>query len=293
MEPDPSQRGGGRPGGGGARRLVGPLGASAREAGVFTRSPAPGTPHRQRVLRPGGPRHGGGDLRARDWLAGPRASGPAGARVAPPGGGHGAPGRRAGGSPRGARGGARRELLIRRSWRRRAELLGLPLVMGGCLLAVLALRSAHGHALPPARRGRRVVSATALGMSRASLGPLVFGGGAAAHRGPVPRGEPTPGRRGARGACLRCWPPWAGPSPPAYAGGVLTPSGASAGLLLRGPRCRSPAPAQRAALLVWSRRAWAWSLAPGGLLVHVRDEVERDHPGPPAPPVLAADPPPR
>ncbi|GHJ61127.1 hypothetical protein NOK12_36450 [Nocardioides sp. OK12] len=164
----------------------------------------------------------------------------------------------------------------------KGELLGLPLVVGGCLLALLALRRAAGARSLLLAGAAGAVSATALGYKQSLVGGLVFG--AVLLLVAVLTRELT-WRRGVALAAAAL----AGAAVPvlatigwAWGAGVRLEvlsyavwgfrADASA-VLAEQP---ASAPGERAVLLVLVAAGAGMVAVIGGLLVHVRDEVGRD-----------------
>ena len=166
----------------------------------------------------------------------------------------------------------------------KGELLGLPLVMGGCLLAVLALRSATGTRSLLLAGAAGAVSATALGMKQSLVGGLVFGGvllltAVLSHEVSRRRGAAL-GAAALAGAALPVlatvgWAVAAGVRLEVLGYSVWGFRGDASAVLAAEP---ASAPAERAALLVLVAAGVGMVAVLGGLLVHVRDEVERDAP---------------
>ena len=165
----------------------------------------------------------------------------------------------------------------------KGELLGLPLVTAAACSRCWRCAARTARA-PSCSRGRRGRVGDGAGHEAEPRRRPRLRRGAAAHRGPVPRGAAdgagprwAPRRSGSRPA--GAGRPWAGPSPPAYASRCWgTPSGLpgdASAVLAAEP---ASAPAERGRLLVLVAAGAAWSAVLGGFLVHVRDEAERDAP---------------
>ncbi|ANH36788.1 hypothetical protein I601_0335 [Nocardioides dokdonensis FR1436] len=166
----------------------------------------------------------------------------------------------------------------------KGELLGLPLVMGGALLGLLALRRGPGPRGLLLAGAAGAASMTALGYKQNLVGGLVFG--ATLLVVAVLTREVTLRRGAGLGAAAL-----AGSSVPvlatvgwAVAAGVRLEvlgyavwgfRGDASVVLASQP---SSAPAQRAVLLVLIAAGAGMIAVIGGLLVHVRDEVGRDAP---------------
>lgn len=166
----------------------------------------------------------------------------------------------------------------------KGELLGLPLVMGGCLFALLALRRADGRRALLLAGAAGAVSATALGLKQSLVGGLVFGGVLLLV---AVLGREVTLRRGAAlaGAALAGaavpvlatvgWAVAAGVRLEVLAYAVWGFRADASAVLAAQP---ASAPTERAALLVVVAAGAGMVAVIGGLLVHVRDEVGRDAP---------------
>ena len=166
----------------------------------------------------------------------------------------------------------------------KGELLALPLVMGGCLLALLALRRADGRRALLLAGAAGTVSATAPGLKQSLVGGLVFGGALLLV---AVLGREVTLRRGAAlaaaalaGAAVPVlatvgWAVAAGVRLEVLAYAVWGFRADASAVLAAQP---ASAPTERAALLVVVAAGAGMVAVIGGLLVHVRDEVGRDAP---------------
>ena len=166
----------------------------------------------------------------------------------------------------------------------KGELLGLPLVMGGCLLALLALRRAEGRRALLLAGAAGTVSATALGLKQSLVGGLVFGGvlllvAALGREVTLRRGAALAGAAlaGATVPVLATlgWTVAAGVRLEVLGYAVWGFRTDASAVLAAQP---ASAPTERAALLVVVAAGAGMVAVIGGLLVHVRDEVGRDAP---------------
>ncbi len=166
----------------------------------------------------------------------------------------------------------------------KGELLGLPWVMGGCLLALLALRRASGTRALLLAGAAGAVSATAPGYKQSLVGGLVFGAvlllvAVLTREVPARRGTAL-GAAALAGAAVPVlatigWAAAAGVRLEVLAYAVWGFRGDASLVLAAQP---SSAPTERAVLLVVVAVGAGMVAVIGGLLVHVRDEVGRDAP---------------